>query len=137
MATPSQPDPTLDLPPSDASPERASAVPAEAQGSPTAGPSRVPAAVSVLHALAGSIPAVPHGHLREPDNEPATPVVRPRSSAMPETPDVRGRYQLVGEIARGGMGAILKGRDVDLGRDIALKVLLETHAGRTELLQRF
>jgi hypothetical protein len=27
-------------------------------------------------------------------------------------------WYLVGEIARGGMGAILKGRDVDLGRDI-------------------
>src|SRR5262249_1726609 len=35
------------------------------------------------------------------------------------------------------MGAILKGRDTDLGRDIAVKVLLETHAGKTELLQRF
>jgi serine/threonine-protein kinase len=47
------------------------------------------------------------------------------------------RYQLHGEIARGGMGAILKGRDVDLGRDIAVKVLLEMHQGRAELLQRF
>jgi serine/threonine-protein kinase len=48
-----------------------------------------------------------------------------------------GHLQLVGEIARGGMGAILKGRDVDLGRDLAVKVLLETHVGRTELVQRF
>src|SRR5262249_35337964 len=36
-----------------------------------------------------------------------------------------------------GMGAILKGRDTDLGRDIAIKVLLETHRGRPELVQRF
>jgi serine/threonine-protein kinase len=35
------------------------------------------------------------------------------------------------------MGAILKGRDVDLGRDIAVKVLLETHQGKTEMAQRF
>jgi serine/threonine-protein kinase len=35
------------------------------------------------------------------------------------------------------MGAILKGRDTDLGRDIAVKVLLETHQGKTELVQRF
>ena len=40
-----------------------------------------------------------------------------------------GRYQLQGEIARGGMGAILRGRDVDLGRELAIKVLLETHQG--------
>ena len=48
-----------------------------------------------------------------------------------------GRYQLQGEIARGGMGAILKGRDVDLGRDLALKVLLESHQGNPEIVSRF
>ena len=48
-----------------------------------------------------------------------------------------GRYQLQGEIARGGMGAILKGRDVDLGRDLALKVLLESHQGNPEVVSRF
>jgi serine/threonine-protein kinase len=35
------------------------------------------------------------------------------------------------------MGAVLRGRDTELGREIAVKVLLETHAGRTELVQRF
>src|SRR5262249_10788926 len=59
-----------------------------------------------------------------------------QSEQMPAARDA-GRYHLAGEIARGGMGAILKGRDPDLGRDIAVKVLLETHAGKTELLQRF
>jgi serine/threonine-protein kinase len=54
---------------------------------------------------------------------------------MPQA--ITPRLQLVGEIARGGMGAILKGRDVDLGRDLAVKVLLETHQGKTELTQRF
>ena len=52
-------------------------------------------------------------------------------------PRCLGQYELFGEIARGGMGAILKGRDPDLGRDIAVKVLLETHRGKTELVQRF
>ena len=44
-----------------------------------------------------------------------------------------GRYQIFGEIARGGMGAILRGRDRDLGRDLAVKVLLEDHRDRPEL----
>ena len=35
------------------------------------------------------------------------------------------------------MGCVFRGRDSDLGRDIAVKVLLETHQGRTELVQRF
>jgi serine/threonine-protein kinase len=56
---------------------------------------------------------------------------------MPTGLDPSSRYQLHGEIAHGGMGAILKGHDVDLGRDIAVKVLLETHRGRAEFVQRF
>jgi hypothetical protein len=35
------------------------------------------------------------------------------------------------------MGAVLRGRDVDLGRDLAVKVLLEKHAERPEVVQRF
>ena len=47
------------------------------------------------------------------------------------------RYQLFGEIARGGMGAVLKGRDTDLGRDLAVKVLLEAHRDKPEMVRRF
>ena len=35
------------------------------------------------------------------------------------------------------MGAVLKGRDPDLGRDLAVKVLLETHRDDPELVRRF
>jgi serine/threonine-protein kinase len=35
------------------------------------------------------------------------------------------------------MGAVLKGRDVDLGRDLAVKVLLEQYAHRPEVARRF
>ena len=57
---------------------------------------------------------------------------------MPPTPEGSwGRYQLQGEIARGGMGAVIKGRDADLGRDLAIKVLLESHRGNPEVVRRF
>ena len=63
------------------------------------------------------------------------PLVQPTSPDMP-----RGGckpYQLLGEIARGGMGVILKGRDPDLGRDLAIKVLKPELAGRPTAEQRF
>jgi len=56
---------------------------------------------------------------------------------MPARTAEAGRYQLLGEIARGGMGAVLKGRDTDLGRDLAVKVLLECHKGSPDLIRRF
>ncbi len=64
-------------------------------------------------------------------------VVKPKSDAMPAPEQTGSRYQLQGEIARGGMGAVLRGRDVDLGRDLAVKVLLEKYAERPEVVRRF
>ena len=61
------------------------------------------------------------------------PFVRPDARARR-----RGdRYQLYGEIARGGMGAVLKGRDPDLGRDVAIKVLRADHRDKADLVRRF
>jgi tetratricopeptide (TPR) repeat protein len=47
------------------------------------------------------------------------------------------RYQFFGELARGGMGVVLRGRDRDLGRDLAFKVLRPDLADRPGVVQRF
>src|SRR5262249_47127654 len=47
------------------------------------------------------------------------------------------RYELLSELGRGGMGAVLRGHDRHLGRDLAIKVLLERHRCEPALLQRF
>jgi serine/threonine-protein kinase len=67
----------------------------------------------------------------------ASPLVQPGSPAAKLVPQGRGNYQILGEIARGGMGVILKGHDTDLGRDVAVKVLDSKLAQRPEVVQRF
>ena len=52
-------------------------------------------------------------------------------------PQVAGRYVLQGEIARGGMGAIFSARDEVLGRDLTIKVLLDSHVDSPETGRRF
>lgn len=86
------------------------------------------AGASVLQSLAANLSNVPRIRLREPLSESATCVNLPNTTEMSEP----SRLQLIGEIARGGMGAIIKGRDVDLGRELAVKVLLEEHRGKAE-----
>jgi serine/threonine-protein kinase len=92
----------------------------------------------VLATLAATVGPIRRILLRDtdPETDPG-PLVRPSSSEMPTPEDRHGRYQLLGEIARGGMGAVLKGRDTDLGRDLAIKVLLEAHRARPEMVRRF
>ena len=68
---------------------------------------------------------------------PGVPGPRVRSDLAEELPARIGRYQLIGEIARGGMGVVVRGRDLDLGRDLAVKVLLEGHSGDPGMVRRF
>ena len=48
-----------------------------------------------------------------------------------------GRYHLEGEIARGGMGRVLRIRDEDFDRPLAMKVLLDSVRGQGDLEERF
>jgi len=93
------------------------------------------AGLSVLRMLAHTID-VPHVLLRESEAEGFEPILRPSSSEIPNSA-ADSRYQLQGEIARGGMGIIIKGRDTDLGRDLAIKVLLDHHKDKPDVIQRF
>jgi serine/threonine-protein kinase len=95
-----------------------------------------PAEPGVLATIAQTIGAVPRVLLRDtnPGEEPG-PIVTPASLAVGVWGSMR--YRIDGEIARGGMGAVLKGRDPDLGRDVALKVLREDYRGDATMVRRF
>jgi serine/threonine-protein kinase len=128
MTEPHDPNRTADIP--SAPPDSLDAGLAAGFGRRADGPA------SVLSQLPDSLGDLRPVLLREAEGESAH-VVKPNSDAMPDRSATGDRYQLQGEIARGGMGAVLRGRDVDLGRDLAVKVLLEKYADRPEVARRF
>jgi serine/threonine-protein kinase len=58
-------------------------------------------------------------------------------ATVPPTEEPVGRNILFEEIGRGGMGRVLRGRDNDLRRELAVKVLLEQHSGDADVERRF
>jgi serine/threonine-protein kinase len=88
----------------------------------------------VLDTIAQTIGPVRRVLLRDtaPGETPG-PVVRPDEGDA----DPSIRYRIDGEIAKGGMGAVLKGRDPDLGRDVAIKVLRDDLRDKADMVRRF
>ena len=56
-----------------------------------------------------------------------------RPGDLPASAD---RYVIEGEVAKGGMGVVLRALDPRLGRDLAVKILLQRHGGDPAMTRR-
>jgi serine/threonine-protein kinase len=77
----------------------------------------------------------------EPTDAPPQPLGDTDASAAAEAPASLprrlGRYEVLEEIARGGMGAIMRVRDPELHRDLANKVMRPELRDEPDLVRRF
>lgn len=92
--------------------------------------------LSVVDRLRDTIGVRPRILLADADEE-RSPIHVPNPLEAEELDAACGRYEVLGEIARGGVGVVLRGRDRDLGRDVALKMLRTDHMTNGAMLQRF
>ncbi|MBL8898541.1 MAG: protein kinase [Planctomycetes bacterium] len=72
------------------------------------------------------------------DHSPKAPALEAEANEIPALgTEIAGRYIVHEELGRGGIGIVVRARDLLLARDVALKVLRTRHLSSTASVERF
>ncbi len=82
----------------------------------------------------GRLPSLPESHASTNSSLPGIALFR--SEALSED-FANGRYVLLGEVNRGGMGIVYKARQRDLDRIVAIKMILSSDSASADEVRRF
>ncbi len=111
-------------------------------GGPTPRPlggEMTPAPFGGLTPALAPAPARGSGRVRSgsPGATPPSDADVDRPDLPPDAPRRVGRYEVIAEIGRGGMGVVYRGLDPALGRSVAIKMILDPRGGTARERERF
>lgn len=98
-------------------------------------PSAIDRTLSVVNQLSQKLGTTSQFQLIAHGEEP--PIAKKSVDDVGAPSPTVGHYEVHGKIAQGGMGVVVKGRDADLGREVAIKFLKSEHRESQSMVQRF